>query len=394
MTERIYYTDPSRRTFDAVVRACDVVDGRPHVVLDRTAFYPTSGGQPFDTGRLGGADVLAVIDRDDDEVAHVVSAPLPVGSRVQGEVDWPRRLDHMQQHSGQHVLSAAFEATARAATVSVHLGTDVSTIDLAREVSAAEIEAAETWANGAVWDDREVTIRFVGADEAERLPLRKAPARTGELRLIEIDGVDVSACGGTHVPRTGVIGLIAITGSERSRGVTRVSFVCGGRALRSHRALRGVVLAATRALSVTPGDVTAAIDRLQTEARDAERRLADLQRHLSVYRAGVLKGAAEMVREFRLVLGIEPGADSAALKTIAAHVVAEPGLVVALAGEGQPLPIVVARSADVAVDCAAVLRRITGQFGGRGGGRADIAQGGVPAPADAVLAAVRGALLS
>jgi alanyl-tRNA synthetase len=136
MTERLYYTDAALRAFDATVVACDEVDGRAHVVLDRTTFYPTSGGQPFDVGRLGAADVIEVVDREDGEIVHVTSVPIAVGERVRGEIDWPRRLDHMQQHTGQHILSAAFDRLFGVQTVSFHMGAAESTIDLAREVTA------------------------------------------------------------------------------------------------------------------------------------------------------------------------------------------------------------------------------------------------------------------
>src|SRR5207248_1258434 len=205
MTDRLYYTDPYLREFDATVQRVETRGGRALVTLDRTAFYPTSGGQPFDTGTLGDLPIVDVVDDEHDgSVKHVVenAADVRVGQTVHGVIDWPRRFDHMQQHSGQHVLSAAFDKLFGVRTVSFHLGAAVSTIDLAREMTAAEIAAAETGANRVVWEDRPVSIRFADAEEAARLPLRKEPARGGVLRLIEVEGFDLSACGGTHVART------------------------------------------------------------------------------------------------------------------------------------------------------------------------------------------------
>src|SRR5262245_27081207 len=161
MTLRLYYADSELRTFDALVQTCDIVDGRAHVVLDRTAFYPTSGGQPFDSGRLGDQSVVDVFDTDSDDVVHVLSGALKTGESVRGEIDWPRRFDHMQQHTGQHVLSAAFDRLLGVRTTSFHLGSDASTIDLAREVTADEASRAESEANQIVWQDRQVGIRFV-----------------------------------------------------------------------------------------------------------------------------------------------------------------------------------------------------------------------------------------
>jgi alanyl-tRNA synthetase len=176
VTQRIYYTEPACRSFDAVVTAVVEHEGAPALVLDRTAFYPTSGGQPFDTGSLGSSAVLNTID-DGEDVVHVVSAPVGVGAAVHGEIDWVRRFDHMQQHTGQHVLSAAFDRLLDNRTMSFHMGVEVSTIDLAREVSPADVERSVDEANRVVWENRAVTIRFVSPDEAARLPLRKEPVR-------------------------------------------------------------------------------------------------------------------------------------------------------------------------------------------------------------------------
>jgi len=389
MTERLYYTDSYLRSFDAVVRSCDIVDGRPHVVLDRTAFYPSSGGQPFDTGRLGGQTIVDVIDADTGEVVHVLSGPLDPGAAVHGEIDWPRRLDHMQQHTGQHMLSAAFDRLIGVRTVSFHLGGEASTIDLAREVSAPEVERAEAEANLVVWDDRPVGVRFVSAEEAAELPLRKEPVRGGTLRLVEIADFDLSACGGTHVPRTGVVGLIAVAGVERFKGASRVSFVCGGRALRSHAALRDVVLGATRALSVTAPEVKGGIERLQSDARDTSKLIRRLQDDLAVFRAARLREEAEAIGPHRVVIRTEPELDGGALKGLASAVVEGSGLVVVFAGRGAPVPVVVARSTDVSIDAAVLLREIVSELGGRGGGTASLAQGGLTATADAVVAAAK-----
>src|SRR5690606_41152042 len=203
------------------VRASEPRDGGFAVVLDRTAFYPTSGGQPFDTGRLGAAKVTEVVDGDDGAVVHFTSAALEPGSNVSGEVDWPRRFEHMQQHTGQHVLSAAFDRLFEVRTESFHLGADSCTIDLAREVTAAEVAAAVDEANRVVWENRPVTVRFVTAEEAAALPLRKEPARDGRLRIIDVEGFDLSACGGTHVDRTGAIGIVAAQAVEKVRGRSR-----------------------------------------------------------------------------------------------------------------------------------------------------------------------------
>lgn len=393
MTHRLYYTEPYRHTFDATVVAADVVDGRLHVTLDQTAFYPASGGQPFDTGTLGGAAVSEVIDRDDGTVVHVVSGALKAGEVVSGQVDWARRFDHMQQHTGQHVLSAVCAARLAAATTSFHLGADVATIDLDRDLQAADLADAEAAANRVVWENRDVRVRLVSGAEADLLPLRKRPPRTGTLRLVEIDAVDLSACGGTHVPATGMVGMIAVTGAERFKGGTRVTFACGARALRSHTAFRDMVAAATRMLSVTPSALVSAIERLQQDLRGVTRTLKGLEDELAGYRAVALRETAETVGPYRVVLHEVAGpVNAAGLETLATAITRGPGQVAVLAGGRDPATMVVARSADVDLDAAAVVREAVAALGGRGGGRPDAAQAGIQASPDVVLAFVRGAL--
>ncbi len=391
MTHRLYYTDPYLQAFDATVERVAQRDGRVVVTLDRTAFYPTSGGQPFDTGQLGGFRVVDVFDEDDGSVAHVVEAGAEVGQgqTVHGEIDWPRRFEHMQQHTGQHVLSAAFAKLCATRTASFHLGADVSTIDLARELPAADLAAAELEANRIVWEDRPVTIRFADAAEAARLPLRKEPARGGTLRLIDVEGFDLSACGGTHVARTGAIGVIAIAGWERFKGGQRIEFLCGGRALRRFRLLRDTVTAGVRLVSVLPGELPGAIERMQAEAKQQQRAIAALHGELARFRADALATDAETVGGYRLVVQTMD-ADAGGLKSLAMAVIARPGYAVVLASPSRPALVVVARSSDVALAAQEVLATLTAQFGGRGGGKPELAQGGgLEAEPAAVLDAAR-----
>lgn len=375
MTERLYYTDPYLAEFDATIVRLERDGARTAAVLDRTAFYPTSGGQPFDTGTLGDARVVDVIDSEDGTILHVVEGAAAEGP-VRGRVDWLRRFDHMQQHTGQHVLSAAFDHVARARTESFHLGTAASTIDLGREVSPGEIERAEDEANRVVWEDRPIHVRFADADEAAAMPLRKEPARSGRLRLIEVDGFDLSACGGTHVARSGAIGIIAVTSWERFRGGSRIEFVCGGRALRSHRTLRDIAAAGSRALSVAGAEVPAAVERLQTEARDARRIVKAMQIDLARHEAAALADRAETIGAARAVIAALEGWDANGLKAVAAGIAGRPDHVAVLFSAPPPSAIVAARSPDAGVDCAAVLRALAQKFGGKGGGRPDLAQGG------------------
>lgn len=372
MTQRLYYTEPYRKTFDATVVSVESVDGRAHVTLDQTAFYPTSGGQPFDTGLLGGAAVSDVIDREDGTIAHVVGGSLKAGEVVTGEIDWARRFDHMQQHTGQHLLSAAFDRLCGVRTESFHMGQLSATIDLAREVTAAEVAKAEDDANRVVWEDRPVAVRFATAEEAAAMPLRKESGRTGSLRLIDVRDYDLSACGGTHVERTGAVGVIAIGGWEKFRGGSRVEFLCGNRALHRFRLWRDALAAIQKHLSVPPIEMAASIERVQDEAKAVQRTIRGFQEKLAVHEAAALlaKGSTTIVEAL-------DGWDAQGLKGIAAAATAaQPAAVVVLFTTTTPALVVVACGASANVDAGAVLKQLTAKFDGKGGGKPDLAQGG------------------
>ena len=387
-SSRLYYTDAYVTRFEA-----EIVDrlnwqGRPAVVLDRTAFYPTSGGQPFDTGEIGGARVIDVVDGDDGRIVHVVDGDVVSGPGVHCGIDWARRFDHMQQHTGQHVLSAAFERTAGIRTESFHLGTETCTIDVSATVSSEAASAAEHEANRVIWQNLPVTVRFVDEAEIPRLALRKPPpVRAGVLRVIEIEGVDLSACGGTHVARTGEIGLIGIGSIERYKGGTRVEFVCGGRALSRFRQVHDALAASARQLGCAPADVPAGIDRLQTESKQQRNALRDVQQEVSELRGAQLRGQAVRRGNLSVVARHLTGLDPSALKALAAAVASEPGHV-AIVIAGDPVSVVVARGPAGEVDSSAVIRALIARFGGRGGGRTELAQaGGLSGTPDEILAA-------
>ena len=385
MTQRIYYQEPYRRTFDATVVAVHAVAGHTEVTLDHTAFYPTSGGQPFDTGTLGGSAVTDVVDREDGTIAHVVSGALKVGDVVSGEIDWPRRFDHMQQHTGQHVLSAAFDRLFGVRTESFHMGQGSSTIDLAREVTPSEIAKAEDEANRIVWEDRPVTIRFATAEEAAAMPLRKESGRTGSLRLIDVQDFDLSACGGTHVERTGAIGIIAVGSWEKFKGGSRIEFLCGDRALQRFRLWRGALSAIQKHLSVPPVDMAATIERMQEDAKAVQRSVRGFQEKLAAHEAQALLAKGSVIVE-----AID-GWDAQGLKAIAtAATAANPEAVVALFTSTSPAQVVIARGAKSSVDAGAILKQLAGKFGGKGGGKPDLAQGGgLTADAAQLIAAAK-----
>jgi alanyl-tRNA synthetase len=375
-SERLYYTDPYLVEFDAVVREARRHEDRWKIVLDRTAFYPTSGGQPFDTGTIGEAVVLDVFEQEDGSIGHLIDRELETNSRVRGHVDWDRRFDHMQQHTGQHLLSAAFERETGAKTVSFHLGAQASTIDLDKELPAEQIARVEDVVNKVLWEDREICVKFVTAHEAAKLPLRKEPAREGDLRVIEIKDYDLSACGGTHVRRTGGIGVIAISGFERFKGGLRVEFVCGGRALRAYRSLKNAVGGSVRLLSVLPDDLPSAIEKLQTAGRIQQKSQEGLYERLAAHEAAVLAASGERIGANNVVAVAVSGWDANGLKKLASSIVAKPATIAVLITTESPTLAVVARSGDVTLDTGAVLKILIDRFGGRGGGKGSMAQGG------------------
>ena len=269
MNDRAYYHDAYVVRFTATVVQTAEVDGQPAACLNRTYFYPTSGGQPHDTGWLRQdeqtARVVNVIVREADEaVLHVLDAPLAIGE-VTADIDWPRRFDHMQHHTGQHILSQAFIRIAGAETISFHLSPQSVTIDLDRaDLTPDEIRAAEQLANEVVWQNRGVTAREVARDEATQLPVRKLPpGRDGKLRLIDIDGFDLTACGGTHVAGTAQVGLVKAIKTERRGSSLRVEFCCGARAFADYRAKHDVVQQLTGALTTGPTELLPAVAKLK-----------------------------------------------------------------------------------------------------------------------------------
>jgi alanyl-tRNA synthetase len=390
MANRLYYQDPLRMEFDAAVTAVTRLEDRPAVTLDATAFYPASGGQPFDTGTLGEARVVEVVESETGDVWHVLDRELAPGRRVHGIVDRDRRFDHMQQHTGQHILSAAFDRLHHARTVGFHLGALVSSLDLLLDLPADGIAAAEAEANRIVWEDRPVAIRFVSSDDAAALPLRKESERSGILRLIDVEGYDLSACGGTHVTRTGAIGLITVLSAERLRGGIRLEFVCGGRALRSFRLFRDTVAGCIRHLSVAPDELPGALERLQADSKDQRKAIKDLQERLAGFEAAALAAAAEEVNGVRQVVQALEGRDQNELKAMALSICSAPGFRAALFSTTSPYVAVMARSKDGRGDCAAALKALIAAFGGRGGGRPEMAQcGGLAGDLSQILAAAR-----
>ena len=396
MTDRLYYRDSFLRSFEATVadiRESSRTDGVSvwQIALDRSAFYPTSGGQPCDFGTLKAVSrtgatldvpIEGVEEDENGEVWHYTRKPLLAGTLVTGEIDWERRLDHIQQHSGQHLLSAVFVRELDAPTVSFHLGEEISTIDLASgAIAHHSLERVERIANQMIAEARPVAVRTVEGEEAKNLlaagRLRKLPEREGPIRLIEIADYDLNACGGTHVSSTGQIGGLMIRSVEKiSRGV-RVSYVCGLRAVRAARRDAGLLEEAGRALSTGSEGVPAAVERLLAEGKSSAKARMKLREELANYHAARLVVEELIHRHLRLVRRIFPDRDRDYVKLLASRVVASAPHTVALlvSSEEDPARVVLARSQDMDLHCGEVLKNALAELGLRGGGSPDLAQG-------------------
>jgi alanyl-tRNA synthetase len=397
MTQRLYYHDSFLYEFDAHVVEVIERDGRRAVVLDRTAFYPTSGGQVFDTGKFQLEDksevpVIEVADEEEGRVLHITSAPIAPGALVHGFIDAARRLDHVQQHTGQHVLSAAFLRLFNMPTVSFHMGAESCTIDLeTASLTAAQAQQAERLANEVVAQDRPVAIRFVPLEEARQLGLRKLPPRqTGDLRLIDIQDFDLCACGGTHVRATGQIGSILVRKMEKVKQGMRVEFVCGLRAVATARQ-------DYTALTETAGLLSAHIHELPQQVRKLleESKAAGKAQHKLLEEIAELQAErmlAGISPSPRVVAAVFPERDAVFIKLLAQKLTAGKNDVIALlAGGAGQITLVFAQSPSMTSNMGQLLKDAMAQLGGRGGGSAELAQGGLPAGA-ATLAGIEALL--
>jgi alanyl-tRNA synthetase len=372
VTQRLYYTDSYLTDFTATV--LERGDEGRRVYLDHTAFYPTSGGQPNDLGSLGGKRVLDVID-EDDRIAHLVDGPIPEG-QIEGSVDWARRFDHMQQHTGQHLLSAILSDAFGYHTVSVHFGADTSSLDLdVGAVTGDQVIEVERRANAVVFENRPVTISFEEAGAGSGL--RKVSERSGTLRVITIAELDRSACGGTHVRSTGEIGSILIRGVERVKKQVRLEFLCGGRAVREARADYETLSRMAGVASAGIPDLPALFEKQRADLRLLEHSRRALDEELVGYQARDLYDAtAPAANGVRLIVHRAGGRPIGALRGLAQAVLTHPKVIL-LGSIDSPPSLLLATSTDSGVDAGATLKPILDSHGGRGGGSPRIAQGTV-----------------
>ena len=379
MTKRLYYDDSHARQFTATIIERKTHDNQPAVILDETYFYPTGGGQPHDVGTINGVFVKDVISDEDGVVLHVLDAEITENT-ASCEIDWTRRFDHMQHHTGQHILTQAFVQVADAQTVGFHLSDESVTIDLDRNsLSETVLKEAETLANTIVFENRPVTAQIVHPSAIDDIRMRKMPDKiyTDGLRVVNIEGFDKTACGGTHVSATGEIGLIKILKTEKRGDKMRVEFRCGRLALRDYDAKNMSVNALSSLLTCHNDEVVSAIERLQHELKQSLRELKQSTNLLLDYEAPLLLADAVMFGEIRIVSKGYEERDANDLRGLATRLTENDNLIVLIGTSGDKAHLVYARSKNLPYDMSTLLNVSLSQLGdGRGGGRPDLAQGG------------------
>lgn len=375
MTKRLYYQDAYLREFKANIESLVPCAGGYEVILDQTAFYPTGGGQPHDTGSIGSARVLDVTVRE-GQIIHLLDRQPETGENVSCLVDWARRFDHMQQHLGEHLLSGAFWQLFEAGNVGFRLGADKVTIDITKDnLTAAEADQAEALANQVVYKNLPVHIHYPALAELKQFKLRKDTAVTTGIRLVEVPEADCCACGGTHPGYTGEVGIIKITGWERYKGNTRVEFVCGQRALNDYRGKNTDLQRMARLFSLKPVDCLAAVEKLRANYLAANKEIARLKEALRGHQAAELLREAIDYGQVRIVHRVFNDMEAADIKALAQGLSENAGTVALLGLAGERAHLVFHCAKDVHINMGQILKEVLSLIDGKGGGSEYAAQG-------------------
>lgn len=369
-TERLYYDDPYKVDFCAEVTDVIRKNDKTGIILNKTCFYPESGGQPADKGTINGIDVVDVSE-EEDRIIHWLKTPLDE-KEVKGKIDWQRRFDHMQQHAGQHILSQSFYEIFEAETRSFHLGESFSTVEIAvdEEIDGA-VEKVEKRSNEVVFENRPIKTYFIPMEKVNEIPLRRPPVKTGLLRIVEIDSFDYSACGGTHPRRTGEVGLIKILRWERIRGNVRFEFVCGRRALADYSLKHRIVRKMVVDFNVKEEEVYQAVAKLSSSQKDLSRKLRKLNQKLTVYEAEEMINDAENP----IIVKLFEDRPSDELRNLALNVI-KSGKYAAAFGSAskERCYLVLAASESLGIDLRKIFPRIASLFNAKGGGRPSLVE--------------------
>jgi alanyl-tRNA synthetase len=363
-TRRLYFEDAYQTEFEADVVERLTLEGHPAVVLDRTAFYPESGGQPWDLGTINGVPVVKVAE-DGERIVHALAREISA-PRVAGKIDWNVRFDHMQQHTGQHVLSQAFLDVLHGETKSFHLGAAVSTLEIGiPKIGDEEIERVERRANAVVFEDRPVKTYFVPPERIAEIPFRRPPKKEGVLRVVEIEEFDYSACGGTHCRRTGEVGLIKITKAERIRNNIRFEFLCGGRALGDYQVKNGIVRDLVGRLNVQDKEVPASVEKLGGELKTTKKEIRRLEEHWASSEAQVIVAKAEG----RLIQNVFRDRSPEAARALALNLVKRGEFIVLFGAYSEARShLIFARAGSLPLDLRQIVPLVAPLVNGRGGG--------------------------
>ena len=378
-TKKLYWENSYTTEFKATVLSVadyDKDSTKTIVVLDETAFYPESGGQPSDEGFIGDAKVEYVYE-ENSIIYHVVDQKLLDHQEVTCKIDWNRRFDHMQQHLGQHILSSAVESLYDADTVGFHLGNDAVTIDINKEtLTSDEIYAIEKVANDNIYKNLPITVHYPEAHEISKFRLRKAPTVSEGVRIVEIANTDFSPCGGTHPNSTGEVGIIKIKGLEKMRGNTRIEFLCGERALKDYSWKNTYINGIASLLSVKDTETLSFVEKIYQEARQLEKENRNLQKRLLEYQIKELYTEGEEIKNHRLVIKVYEGIDFKSLQFMASALNRYENTIALLATKSDKAQVVFTRSQELKLDISKLFKEVIGLINGKGGGNPTTAQGG------------------
>ncbi|WP_026476265.1 alanyl-tRNA editing protein [Alkaliphilus transvaalensis] len=379
MTKKLFWEDATQSSFKSKILSVEVYEKDPSkftVVMDETAFYPEGGGQPWDEGTIGGMKVSYVYE-EQGVIYHVLDQTATIDSNVTCEIDWNRRFDHMQQHLGQHILSAAFENLYSASTVGFHLGTEFVTIDVTKDsLSYDEVVQIEAEANQIIFNNLKVSSHFPSVEELKNLPLRKAPTVTEGIRIIEIENYDYSPCGGTHPTHTGAVGLIKIRRWEKMKGQIRVEFVCGLRALKDYSWKNRQINEISNQLSIRDIETQEFVEKMIDENKTLSKTIRTFKKDLQDYQVKELYQSAEIHKDYSLVVKIFDGLDFKDLQSMANSLNQYSKTIALLATKNDKAQIVFTRSKDVEINIGNLFKEVIGLIEGKGGGSPQTAQGG------------------
>ncbi|MFQ5721143.1 MAG: alanine--tRNA ligase-related protein [Candidatus Aminicenantales bacterium] len=370
MTERLYFKNPYQTEFEAEVVKKLIYEEKPALILNQTCFYPESGGQPADKGTINGIEVFHVLETD-DQILHLIDREVTAG-KIKGQINWPRRFDHMQQHSGQHILSQSFYELFSAETLSFHLGQEVSSIEVdLRNIKEEAVIKAERRANEIIFQNRPIKTYFVKDDELEKIPLRKPPKKRGLIRIVEVSEFDYSACGGTHLKRTGEIGLIKILKWERIRNNIRFEFVCGLRALKNFDFKNSLIRQLCQKFTVQETEILSSVERYLAELRTQRKINKKIQNKLIEYEA---QDIAKRSKE-KIIRNIFTDKTREEVKFLALSTI-RIGQFVVIYGlrEKERIYLILARSDSFNIDFRELVPELAELIKGKGGGQPSLVE--------------------